>query len=101
MTGPGDCDLWVPVDAVSTTIAIQVYQGAGYGGSNYATATLLANGELGVAAQTQTCSLSTGSWQTLTFSAIAPTKAGWVKIRVTSFDSSGTANTFFGALTAT
>ena len=101
MYGPGDCDLWVPVDAVSTTIAIQVYQGSTYGGTSYATANLLANGELGVAAQVQTCTSSTGSWQTLTFSAITPTKAGWVKIRVTSYDTSASANTLFGALTTT
>ena len=34
MTGPGDTDIWVPVDAVSTTIAIQLYQGAGYTGND-------------------------------------------------------------------
>ena len=101
MTGPGDTDIWVPVDAVSTTIAIQVYQGAGYTGTTYATATLEAQGELGVAGQVETCTSATGSWQTLTFSAITPTKAGWVKVRISSFDSSGTGVLNFGALTAT
>ena len=99
LLGPGDADLWVPVDAVSTVITIQVYQGAGYAGTTYATATILTAGELGVTTQTQTCSSSTGSWQTLTFSAINPSKQGWVKVRVTSFDTSGTGHTLFGALT--
>jgi hypothetical protein len=101
MTGPGDCDIWVPVDAVSTTIAIQLYQGSGYTGSTYATATIEANGEIGVALATQTCTSTLSSWQTLTFGAISPTAAGWVKVRVTSFDTSGTGTLNFGALTAT
>jgi hypothetical protein len=100
MTGPGDTDIWIPVDAVSTTIAIQLYQGSGYTGTTYATATLIAQGELGVASQVQTCSSTLSSWQTLTFSAITASKAGYVKVRISSFDSSGTGTLNFGALTA-
>ena len=104
LVGPGDQFIQVPVDATTTTIAIQVMmesagQGTAYGGTNYATATLLANGELGVASQTQMCSSTLGSWQTLTFSAITASKQGWVTIQVTSYDTGGTANTWFGALT--
>ena len=99
MTGPGDTDIWVPVDATATVITLQLYQGAGYTGTNYATATLLAQNELGVSAQIETCSSTTGSWQTLTFGSFTPTKAGYVKIRVTSYDTSGTGTLFFGALT--
>jgi hypothetical protein len=40
LIGPGDNDIWVPVDAVSTTIAIQLNQATGYGGTTYATATI-------------------------------------------------------------
>jgi hypothetical protein len=101
LIGPGDNDIWVPVDAVSTTIAIQLNQATGYGGSVYATATLEANGELGIPAQVQTCSSTLNSWQTLTFSAISASKAGWVRIRISSFDTSGTAALNFGALVAT
>ena len=101
LIGPGDNDIWVPVDAVSTTIAIQLNQATGYGGSTYATATLEANGELGIPAQVQTCSSTLNSWQTLTFSAISASKAGWVRIRISSFDTSGTAALNFGALVAT
>jgi hypothetical protein len=100
LIGPGDNDIWVPVDAVSTTIAIQLNQGSGYGGSVFATATIEASGELGIASQTQTCSSTLNAWQTLTFSAISASKAGWVKVRISSFDTSGTGTLNFGALTA-
>ena len=101
MTGPGDTDIWVPVDAVAVVLAIQLYQNAGYTGTTYATAQIIANGEIGVVANTQTCSSSTGSWQTLTFPSQTPAAAGWVKVRVSSFDTSGTGVLYFGALTAT
>jgi hypothetical protein len=101
MIGPGDTYIWVPVDATSTTIAIQLYQGSGYTGTTYATASIVANGELGVTGSTQTCTSTLSSWQTLTFGAITPTKAGWVLVSVDSFDTSGTGTLNFGALTAT
>jgi hypothetical protein len=101
MTGPGDTDIWVPVDAVSTTIAIQLRQGSGYTGTTYATATIEAQGELGVVTQIVTCSSTLSAWQTLTFSAITASKAGWVKVRISSYDTSGTGTLNFGALTAT
>ena len=98
LIGPGDNDIWVPVDAVSSTISIQLNQGSGYGGTVFASATIEANGELGVAAQVQTCTSTLNAWQTLTFSAISASKAGWVRVRITSFDSSGTGTLNFGAL---
>ena len=101
MVGPGDTDIWVPVDAVATVLAIDLYQGSGYTGTTYATATILTQNEIGVATQTETCSSATGSWQTLTFSSITPTKQGYIKIRITSYDTAGTGTLFFGALTAT
>lgn len=99
LVGPGDQYLYIPVDAVSTVITIQIEMSSGYGGTNYAACTLHANGELGVAAQTETCSSTTGSFQTLTFSAITPTKQGWVTLQIDSFDTSGTADVWFAALT--
>jgi len=101
IVGPGDAEFDVPVDAVATTFSIYVYAGSGYGGSNMPTVTLLASGELGVTAQTLTYSASLGTWQQLTFSPITPTAAGFVKIRVTSFDTSATAPTNFDTFAAT
>jgi hypothetical protein len=104
VVGPGDQYIQIPVDATSTTITVQVMmesagQGAAYGGTNYAAAILLANGELGVTTQTETCSSTLGSWQTLGFSAINPSKQGWVTIQIVSYDTTGTAATWFGAVT--
>jgi hypothetical protein len=99
LIGPGDQFLFIPVDATSTVITIQLYMSSGYGGSNYAAATLHASGELGTAAQTQTCSSTLSTWQTLTFSAITPSKQGYVILQIDSYDTSGTATVNFGAIT--
>ena len=100
LTGPGDRDLRVPVDPTLTTISIQLNQGSGYTGSAYAQAIILGENELGVAAQVETCTSTTGSWQTLTFSGITASKAGFVRVRVVSYDTSGTGTLNFGALAA-
>ena len=98
LVGPGDQWLFLPVDATATTISLQVYQGSGYAGTNYATATILANGELGIGAQTVTASSTLSAWQTLTFSSITPSKAGFITLQVTSYDTSGTGTLNFGAI---
>ncbi len=97
LVGPGDQDIQIPVDAVSSTISIYLYFDS-YGGTSYPSATLLANGELGITTQTKTCTSSADSWQQLTFSAITPSKAGWVTIRITSFDTNGTGTVNFDTL---
>lgn len=97
LVGPGDQFILVPVDGVSSTISIYVRFDS-YGGTNYPTVNLLANGELGVAAQTQQCSSSSGTFQQLTFSAITPSKAGWVTIQVVSYDTGGTGTVHFDTL---
>ena len=99
LVGPGDQFIYVPVDATPTVITIQIEQGSGYTGTTYATATLLANGELGITAQVETCSSTLSSYQTLTFGSITASKQGWVTVRITSYDTSGTGITYFGALT--
>lgn len=99
LTGPGDQDLLIPVDATATTIALQLYQGSGYSGSAYATATLLSEGELGIASQVETCTSTLSAWQTLTFNSITASKQGWVRVRITSYDTSGTGALLYGALT--
>jgi hypothetical protein len=98
LIGPGDQYLRVPVDATTNTISIYLYQGSGYAGSTYATATLLANGELGITTQTLTCSSSLSSWQQLTFTVQTPTKQGYVYVQISSFDTSGTGTVNFDTL---
>jgi hypothetical protein len=99
LIGPGDQDLWVPVDATATVITIQLYQGSGYTGTTYASAQIVANAEIGVVSNTQTCTSTLSAWQTLTFPGQTPTAAGWIKVRVSSFDTSGTGTLFFAAIT--
>ncbi len=98
IVGPGDQFIQVPVDAVSSTVSIYLMFSSGYGGTNYPAVTLHAQGELGVAAQTQTCSSSSLTWQQLTFSAVTPSKQGWITLQVDSYDTSGTASVFFDTL---
>ena len=98
LVGPGDQYLFLPVDATATTISLQVYQGSGYTGTNYATATIVANPELGITAQTVTATSTKSAWQTLTFSSITPSKQGFITLQVTSYDTSGTGTLNFGAI---
>ena len=98
LVGPGDQYLLIPVDPIAHQFSVQVYQGSGYTGTSYATATILANGELGIGAQTVTASSTLSAWQTLTFSSITPSKAGFITLQVTSYDTSGTGTLNFGAI---
>ena len=98
LVGPGDQYLLIPVDPIAHQFSVQVYQGSGYTGTFYATATILANGELGIGAQTVTASSTLSAWQTLTFSNITPSKAGFITLQVTSYDTSGTGTLNFGAI---
>ena len=98
LVGPGDQYLLIPVDPIAHQFSVQVYQGSGYTGTSYATATILANGELGVSAQTVTASSTLSAWQTLAFSSITPSKAGFITLQVTSYDTSGTGTLNFGAI---
>jgi hypothetical protein len=90
LTGPGDIDLLVPVDAVSNTFSVYVLYDGAYGGQNFPTLTLLSNGEIGVVSQVVAApGGSYGAWQQVSLSAFTPTAAGFVKIRLTSYDTSG------------
>jgi hypothetical protein len=93
LVGPGDQQVYIAVDAVSHTFAVQVLQS--FSGSS--TVSILANPEIGVTAQTLTNSTS-GFWQTLTFSSIFPTQQGYITLQVTSKDTTGTGTLNFGAI---
>lgn len=86
-TGCGDQDFLVPVDAATQTISIRCFVGQSYAGGVMPSVTLLSNAEIGVAAQVVSALDGLGgSWQTLTLAAITPTAAGFVKLRLSSFD---------------
>lgn len=86
-TGCGDQDFLVPVDAATQTISIRCNVGQAYAGGVMPSVTLLSNAEIGVAAQVVSALDGIGgTWQTITLAAITPTAAGFVKLRLSSFD---------------
>lgn len=101
ITGPGDHDLLIPVDATSTTITIRArYDTAGDNTTaNRPQAQLLANGEIGVTAQTVTMAGANNIWETLTFSAFTPTGRGVMTLRLLNRSQAGTGKAFFDTVT--
>lgn len=98
--GPGDHDIRVPVNAASTVISVKVKWDANHGDGSKPQAILLANGEIGVAAETKTAAGSAGGgFETLTFSAIVPTAKSWVTIRLVSRAAAATGLATFDTLT--
>lgn len=87
LTGPGDHELLIPVDASSTTISIKVrYQSTTYGGTNYPQAILLdseAFANISGNTETETATTSASdAWETLTFTAFTPSRKGTVRLRL-------------------
>lgn len=84
VTGPGDLDFRVPVNAVSTTISVKVRWSSGYGAGTKPQVILLPNAAIGVATETVTATGSADTWNTITLSAFTPTATGWVVLRLNS-----------------
>jgi hypothetical protein len=103
--GPSDQDLFVPVDAASTTISVKTKWDSNHGDTNKPRAILLASPEIGIAAsedatlgwkESKTATGSAGSgFETLTFSAITPTAKGAVKLRLQSRAAKGYGKCWF------
>ncbi len=98
LTGPGDQEIIVPVDAVAATISIRSRHDANHGDTNKPQALLLSNGEIGVAAQTITATQTSGNWETLTFAQITPTAKGWVTLRLLSRSAAASGIAYFDTL---
>jgi hypothetical protein len=93
MTGPGDQYLQIPVDSTSTILNIRTRWDSSYGGGTLPTFVLLANGEIGVAAQSITATGSANTWVTVTLSFFTPTAQGVVTVGLISNSAaSGTCN---------
>lgn len=102
ITGPGSHDrLFIPVDAVATTITIRVRYDANHGTTNKPRVILMANASIGVAQEIKTATVSEDTWETLTFSAITPTRKGVVQIRCESRAAAGNGVAYFDTLTVT
>ncbi len=98
MTGPGDWEVQVPVDASSTTVTVRVRFDTNYAGS-LPQAILLDNAEIGVSTETKTATGSADAWSTLTFSAFTPSAKGWVTIRLYSRSTAGNGLTYWDTFT--
>lgn len=101
ITGPGDHDFQIPVDAVSTTITVKVNYDTNHGTTNPPQAQLLANNEIGYAGDIQTASASTGTWLTLTFGAFTPTAKSIVTLRLISRAAAANGVAHFDTVTVT
>lgn len=101
ITGPGDQDVQIPVDATSTTIAIKARYDTNHGTGNKPQVQLLAAGEIGFAGQTLTMSAAVDTWETLTFSAFTPSQKGVVTLRLISRSAAGNGIAYFDTLTVT
>jgi hypothetical protein len=96
--GRGDLNFRLPVTPVSTTIAVRLYRDFAPVGPT--TCSVLANGEIGVAAQAVSDAGSDATWNTITMAPFTPTARGWVGLRLySSGDSSGAGNLYWDNLT--
>lgn len=103
LTGPGDHDIRVPVDASATVISIKArFDSATYGGANYPQAILLDAADIGVSTETKTATIAASdAWETLTFSSFTPTLKGWVVIRLLNRGSGADDICYFDTLAVT
>lgn len=96
LTGPGDHQIAVPVNAQATILHIRAAYGNLYGGVALPQVQLVANAALGVAAETETCvGATTNTYETLSFTPFTPTAKGVVFLRMLSTDTNGTGQAWF------
>ncbi len=92
--GAGDDEFLVPVDAVLTTISVNLNT-SGYGGTNFPQIVLWANTEIGVAGQTVTASSAPTVYTTLTLASFTPTAKGFVRVRLINRTSTNAGTCFW------
>jgi hypothetical protein len=94
ITGPGDHDFIVPVDAVSTTISVYGRYDTNHGTTNKPQMKVLNGEECGVSEATATMTDGVDTWQQLSLN-FTPTRKGIVTIRLISRSSAGNGCAFF------
>ena len=94
LTGPGDHDFAVPVDATSTTIAVYCQYDTNHGTTNPPQMTVTNGTECGVADATTTAPTTAGAWSQLSLT-FTPTAKGIVTIRLVSRAAAATGKAFF------
>lgn len=101
LTGPGDHDFLIPVDAAATVITVRVRYDTNHAATNKPQAILLARAEIGVSTETKTAAAAVDTWETLTFSSFTPSAKGWVVIRLVSRSAAGNGIAYFDTVTVT
>ena len=101
LTGPGDHDQVIPVDAVATTITVRGRYDTNHGTTNKPQVILQTNGQIGVTTQTVTMTVTTDTWETLTIGPFTPTAKGFVTVRLVSRAAAGSGNAYFDTITST
>lgn len=99
ITGPGDQDMWVPVDAAATTITVRARYDTNHAATNKPQAILVANGEIAVTTSTATMTAAVDTWETLTIGPFTPTGKGFVRVRLVSRSAAGNGIAYFDSLT--
>jgi hypothetical protein len=98
--GPSDDEFQVAVDAIATSIAVK-QKTSGYVGTNYPRVSLLANAEIGVAAQDVTDSAANTSYTTLTVGPFTPTAKGVVTLRIQNRTGDGSGVVYWDTVAVT
>jgi hypothetical protein len=105
LRGPGSLERPILVDAAATTIAVKVRWDGNHGDARKPRAVLLANPEIGVAAdQVLTATTAGGmgptpnAYETLTFAPVTPTQAGALMLRLVSRSATGHGAAYFDSI---
>jgi hypothetical protein len=98
LVGPADHDIQVLVPAQATSLSVKVRYDTNHGTGSKPQAMLLANAELGIAAQTVTATAGVDTWQTLTFSSFTPSNKGVVTLRLISRAAAGNGKAWFDSV---
>lgn len=98
ITGPGDLEMLLPVDAATVTISVALFIGNSYTGGTLPQVVLLDAPDIGVVTQTVVAQGAFNAWQTVTLAPITPTAKGVVRLRLQSLDSAGTGQVNFDTI---
>lgn len=99
ITGPGDHDLFIPVDASLTTITIRVRYDTNHATTNKPQAVILNGEEVGVATETKTATGDVDTWETISFTPFTPTAKGFITLRLISRSAAGNGIAYFDTVT--
>lgn len=94
ITGPGDHDFGVPVDATSTTVTVFARYDTDHAATNKPQMTILNGEEIGVTTATATMTAAVDTWEQLSLN-FSPTAKGIVTIRLISRSAAGSGKAFF------